>query len=106
MVKLAADGSGDTRHGISFLDLTEDLRLTHHHGIEACGDAKEMADGLLIAMLVDMSFEQGRIEAKMLLQKTGEVDGRRLGRGQNLNPVAGGKRSCIRLRRGRLPGRG
>ncbi len=26
----------------------------------------------------------------MLLQKTGEVDGRRLGRGQNLNPVAGG----------------
>ncbi len=52
MVKLAADGSGDTRHGISFLDLTKDLRLTHHHGIEACGDAKEMADGLLIAMLV------------------------------------------------------
>ena len=58
MFELAGDGAGSARDGEGFFDLAEDLRLADDHGVEAGGDAEEMADGLLIAMLVDVRREQ------------------------------------------------
>ncbi len=69
MFELAGDGAGGARGGEGLLDLAENLRLADDHGVEAGGDAEEMADGLLIAMLVDVRREQRVVEAEVAVQK-------------------------------------
>src|ERR1019366_5418544 len=88
--ELPADGARGTRDGEGLLDLAQNLRLADDHGVEAGGYAEEVADGCLIAVLINMRFEQRGIEGEMVLQKTGQVDGGRFEGGENLHPVAGG----------------
>jgi hypothetical protein len=38
----SADGSGLLRHVIVVFQLTQNLRLADYHGIETCGDAKQV----------------------------------------------------------------
>ncbi len=53
-------------------------------------DAEEMADGLLIAVLVDVGREKGLIQAKVVMQKLRQVGFRRLDGGKYFDAVAGG----------------
>ena len=69
VLELAGDCSGGARRGEGFFDLAENLRLADDHGVEAGGDAEEMTNSLLIAMLVDVRRENGRIEAEVVVQK-------------------------------------
>ena len=70
MLELAGDCSGGARGGKSFFDLTENLRLADDHRVQARGDAEEMADGLLIAVLVDVRREKGLVQAEVVMQET------------------------------------
>ncbi len=90
MFKLTADGAAGAGDGKGFLDLAEDLRLTDDHGIKAGGNAEEMADGLLVVMLIDMRREQRRVEAEVAMQESSEVSLRRLDGSEQLHAVAGG----------------
>src|SRR5580658_1788286 len=91
----SAAGAGDS---IGLFHLAEDLRLADNHGVEAGGDAEEMAHGLAIAVLVDVGRECGAIEAEVIQKKADKLIARigaRVGAdsvdcGQNLNAVAGG----------------
>src|SRR6185503_6469418 len=49
-----------------------------------------MADGLLIAVLVDVRREKDLVQAEVVMQKLGEVGLRRLDGGEDLDAVAGG----------------
>ena len=57
VIELRGDGSGGAGHGEGFFDLAENLRLADNHGIEARGHAEEMADGIFIAVLVEVRRE-------------------------------------------------
>ena len=57
MFELAGDGASGAGDGKSVFDLAENLRFADDHGVEAGGDAEEMANGLLIAVLVDVRRE-------------------------------------------------
>ena len=43
MFELAADGARGARYGEGLLHLAQNLRLAHHHGVQAGGHAEEMA---------------------------------------------------------------
>ena len=65
MLKLAGDGSRGARDGKGFFDLAENLRLANHHGIEAGGHAKEMADSFLVTILVEVRRKNRGVDAKL-----------------------------------------
>ena len=60
MLELAGDGAGGAGDGEGLFYLAENLRLADDHGVEAGGHAEEMADGVLIAVFVDVRSEQRR----------------------------------------------
>ena len=43
--------------GVGLFDLAEDLGLADDHGIEGAGDAEEVADGLALAVLVEVGLD-------------------------------------------------
>ena len=60
-----ADRARGPRNGKGLFHLSQNLRLAHHHGVQAGGHAEEVAHGFLIAVLVNMRSQQRRIEAEM-----------------------------------------
>ena len=90
MLKLPAHSACRARHGEGLFDLAQNLRLAHHHRIQAGGHAEQMPHRLLIAMLVEVRSQQRRVQAKVPLQKTSQAGSIRLHRGQNLDPITSG----------------
>src|SRR5580692_9415220 len=86
---MAGNGAGGARHGKGFLDLAKDLRLADDHGIQAGGDAEEMAHGRALAMLIDMRVECGGVDAKAAGEKAGELHLGPIDHGDELDAVAG-----------------
>ena len=89
------DGAGLARDGVGLLDLAEDLRLADDHGVERAGDAEEMADGLALAELVEVRFEEGGGYGEVLVQEAEKVGGIAVAGvvldGEELDAVAGGE---------------
>ena len=69
MFQLPGDGSRCARDGEGLFHLAKNLRLANNHGVETCGDAEEMPDRVLVALLIDVRREQSAIEPKMPMQK-------------------------------------
>ncbi len=69
VVEFAGDGAGGARYSEGLLDLAQNLRFADDHGIEAGGDAEEMADSLLIAVLVDVRGEQRGLKAELVVKE-------------------------------------
>jgi len=75
------------------LDLSQDLRLAHHHGIEAGGDPEDMADGIFAVVAVQVRLQVVVGDMVEICQKTadtGDSPGNVAGGGIDLHPVAGG----------------
>ena len=69
MFELAGDGAGGAGDGEGLFDLAENLRLADDHGVEAGGHAEEMADGLLVAVLVEMRNQDFGFESEVVGEK-------------------------------------
>ena len=46
----------------SGLDLTQNLRLSQHHGIETASDAHHMASGICLDKVIEVWFEQSVLD--------------------------------------------
>ena len=91
VLELAAHGARGARHGEGLLHLAQNLRLAHHHGVQAGGHAEEMAHGFLVAMLVEVRRQQRGVQAEVALQKAGQIGASGDFHGsQQLHAVAGG----------------
>ncbi len=93
--KLAADGARGASDGEGFLDLAENLRFADDHRVQAGGDTKEMADGVLVAMLIDVRGEQAGVKFKVAVKERRQVRVRRFERGENLDAVTGGDNHAL-----------
>ena len=74
------------------LDLTQDLGLADDHRVETGGDPKDVPDGVLALIVVEMGFEGLRIEVVEGGEKAFELRFARFGipaGGVELHPVAG-----------------
>ncbi len=69
--ELAADGARSAGHGESLFHLAQNLRLAHHHRVQAGGHAEQMANGVLVAVLIEVRRENRRVEAEVPMQKAG-----------------------------------
>jgi len=70
MIKLAADGAARASDRESFLHLAKNLRFSHHHRIQAGGNAEKMANGILVIMPIDVRSEQRGIKTELTMQET------------------------------------
>ena len=95
VLKVAANCAGGTGDGEGFLDLAENLRLAHDHGIEAGGDAEEMANRVLVAVLIDVRREEIGVEIEVAMQEGGEVGVGRFEGGENLDAITGGDNHAL-----------
>src|SRR5207302_2033129 len=85
-----ADTSGGS---VGLFYLAEDLRLAHHHGVEAGGDAKEVANDILPAEFVKVLAQSGGIDLKTVGDEMVQLwcRRRRQIRNQQLHAIAGGE---------------
>ena len=58
------------RHGECFFHLAQNLRLAHHHRVEAGGHAEQVAHRLLVAILEKMRARTDCLDAKVVGKKT------------------------------------
>ena len=56
-IQLRVDGAHRPRGRIGFLHLAQNLRFADHHGVQAGGHAKQVADGILLAVFVEVGIE-------------------------------------------------
>jgi len=63
--ELAAHGARGAGYGKSFFYLAENLRLSHHHRIQAGGHAEEMPHGLLVLMLIEVRSQKRRVKPEV-----------------------------------------
>ncbi len=89
-VELRVDRTNGARRGIGFLDLSQDLGLTHDHGIEAGGHPENMTYRIALVVFVQILAIGLRIEAVKLAQETLQIGGTVGGAGQHLHSVASG----------------
>ena len=87
---MRAHRSNGASGGVGFLDLSKNLGLADHHGIEAGGDAKNVTDGLIFAKFVEMTFKLAEIDLEILAQEFTQVAGAVLHVGDKFNAVASG----------------
>ena len=78
------------RHGVSFFDLSQDLRLAHDHRIQAGGHTKNMPHSLALPELIDMGMQCIGAYAEVAAQELAQV-GSLAAAGEQLDPVAGGE---------------
>ena len=90
LIELRVDRAEGARGGVGFLDLTENLRLADHHGIQAGGDAEDVLDGLQALVLEDVGLVLAAAEAEVLAHEALQIAMAVLGAGEDLHPVAGG----------------
>ena len=91
------------RREIVIFELPENLRLTHHHGIETGGHAKEVTHRLVASVRVEMIFQVIFCRFRFLIQEE-SFDLQKCGLpvrgcGNHFNPVAGGENRAF-LNRG------
>ena len=63
--ELPGDGAGGFRYRERLLYLAQNLRLPHHHGVQAGCHAKQVAHCLLIAVFVEMRANLGRVQTEV-----------------------------------------
>ena len=83
-----AHGAG---RGVGFFHLAQNLRLAHHHRVQARSHAKQVPDGFAFAVFVQVRLVVGRIQLKVVAQKAAQVHRAIFGLGQHFHPVAGGE---------------
>ena len=89
LVQLSANRAHRSRRRVGFLHLTQNLRLSHHHGIQAGSHAKQVPNGILLPEFVEMGIQFFRLQMKMIMQESPQV-GMAIDRmGDHLDPVAG-----------------
>ena len=90
----AADRAGILGGGVGGFELSQDLRLADHHGIQAGGHAEEVMDGVAALMAVEMRPDGMRADG-LVIGEEGIDDGARvgavLGGDGDLDAVAGGE---------------
>src|SRR5271169_5013391 len=67
-IELGVDRADSARGGIGFFHLAQNLRLAYHHRVQARSDAKDMANGVALAILVEILAKGPGIEAIQLLK--------------------------------------
>ena len=90
VLQLPRHSPGSACDGEGFFHLAQNLRLAHHHGVEAGSHAEKMAHRLLITVVVNVRRQLRRINAEVAVKKRRQVGVRILERGQQLHPIAGG----------------
>ena len=90
MLELAGNGSGGSRHGEGLFHLAENLRLADNHRVQASGHAEEMADGLFVAVLVEVGRENGRVDGESVRQECCHRNVSAFNDRKQLDTVAGG----------------
>ena len=90
LIELRIDRAEGARGGVGFLDLSQNLRLADHHGIQAGGDAEDVLDGLKALMLEDVRLVLAAAEAEVFAHEALQIAIAVLGAGEDLHPVAGG----------------
>jgi hypothetical protein len=81
-------GSSRSGHGVGFLDLSQNLRLSNDHGIEAGRDTKQMPDSFALAEFVQIRFIRSRLTAKIFAEESSQVGMAILGASQHLDTIA------------------
>src|SRR5215470_2581629 len=90
-IEMGMHGAHGAGHRIGLLDLTENLRLSNDHRVETGSHTKQVADSILLAVLVQVGVEVGSVELKVLADERAQVHTAILRVGEKLNPVAGGE---------------
>ena len=90
VLELAGNGSGGARDGEGLFDLAENLRLADDHRVEARGHAEEMADGLFVAVLVEVGCENGCVDSELAGEKCGNGHAVTFDGSKQFDAVAGG----------------
>ncbi len=90
----AAERAAILGGGVGGLELAQDLRLAHHHGIQAGGHAEQVMDGVAALVAVEMRPDGMRADG-LVIGEEGIDDGLRvgavLGGDGDLHAVAGGE---------------
>ena len=94
--KVAGDGSGGARDREGLFDLAKNLRLAYDHGIQAGGHAEEMADGLLVAVLVEVRREDRGLDAELAREKRCNRSAVGFHNRDQLHAIAGGDDHALR----------
>ena len=103
-VELAPGGTRNSRRLVRSLDLSEDLRLADHHGIQAGRDPEQVAHRLGPVVLVQVRAQLGRAYRAVRQQVLPQVRSCSVMGDQELNPVAGGQDHRLAHVRPRLEG--
>ena len=80
---------------VAALYLAQDLGLANHHRIQAAGDPEEMADRILLPVLIDVGSQQRGLNAEVIADKVQQVRCVRLLAGEQLDPVTGGENHSL-----------
>ena len=94
----AAARLGSLAIAVGGLELAQDLRFAHHHGIQAGGHAEQVMDGVLAFVPVKIRLDRIRRDQARLLQKLVHQRlrvGRIVGGDGDLHAVAGGEDACF-----------
>ncbi len=90
-IELRVHRAHSAGRGIGFFHLSQNLRLAHHHGVQAGSHAKQVTDRLALAVFIQVRLVVGGIQLKVIAQKTAQVHRAIFGLGQHFHPVAGGE---------------
>ncbi len=104
MVQLCGHRALGARHSEGLFYLAQDLRLAHHHGIEAGGHAEEMVHRFAVAVLVQMRSQNRSINAKVIGKKSAQRHLLAFNGGNQLHAVAGGNDHALGYPGGRSQG--
>ncbi len=95
LIELGIHRSHGARRGIGLLHLAENLRLAHHHGIQARGHAEHMTNGVLFAIFVKMGINHGAFHLEILAQKTPQIGAAVLAPRHEFHAIAGAKNQAF-----------
>src|SRR4029077_9652987 len=78
-------------HGIGLFYLSENLGLAHHHGIKTCSDPKEVADGVIPTIFVEVLIVTGWVYLKIFAEEATQIGAAVPRVRQQLNSIASGE---------------
>ena len=73
LIELSTHRADSSCRGIGFFHLSQNLRFSDHHGIQACSHPEDVPHGILLAEFVEMGVEFFRLQVEVIMLEAAQV---------------------------------